>query len=197
MGLRVGVGDPTRHVLRMHLRFAHETEHWHSARQSARVSVTGLLRTLAEVNRAAIQAWRRSGFQSALGKLQLFQAGGQTHRRWIARTATRIVVHSDVNFSIQECARREHHGSCLKANSRLGDRTRHALVHTVGADHQIFYRLLKQPQVWLVFQHTTNRGLVQNAISLCAGGSHCRAFGTVQNSKLNARFISRQSHRAA
>jgi hypothetical protein len=91
---------------------------------------------------------------------------------------------------VQEGARGQHHGPGPEADAYLRDRAH----HPVALHHQVIDRLLKQPQVGLVFQHASYRGLVQHPIGLGSGGTHGRPFGAVQDAKLDARFVSGQGH---
>ena len=103
------------------------------------------------------------------------------------------MAESDVDLSIQKSARGKHHGCRTKLYARL----RNGAHHPIALDHQVFYRLLKQPQIRLVFQHATNGGLVQKAVGLGARCANGRPFGTVQNTKLNTALVCRQSHSPA
>ena len=103
------------------------------------------------------------------------------------------MAESDVDLSIQEGARGKHHGCRAKLYARLGN----GAHHPIALDHQVLYRLLKERQVRLVFQHATNGGLVQNTVGLGARCANCRAFGTVQNTKLDTTLVRRQTHGAA
>ena len=104
-----------------------------------------------------------------------------------------MVIQADVDFSVEKRPRRQHHGARPKLDADLRDRADDALA----LDQQVIDGLLKQPQVRLVFQHAADRGLVQNAIRLGAGGPHRRAFGAVQNAELDAALVGGQRHRAA
>ena len=87
VGAFVGVGNPTRHLRRVHRHLAHEAEHGHGRVVSAFHAIARLALTLAEVNRAAIQARRCAGLQAALRQFQLFQARTQGDCGWVARSA--------------------------------------------------------------------------------------------------------------
>ena len=109
VGALVGVRNPTRHVLRVHGRTAHEAKHRHLAQHTSRRcaggrlvgnTVTWLFGALAEVNGASVDAWWRAGFQTALWELQFFQTRRQTDGRWVARAAARVVVQPNVNLAV-------------------------------------------------------------------------------------------------
>ena len=103
------------------------------------------------------------------------------------------MAESYVDLSIQESARGKHHGCRTKLYARL----RNGAHHPIALNHQVFYRLLEQPQIRLVFQHRTNGGLVQNAVCLSAGCANGRPFGTVQNTKLDTTLVCGQGHGTA
>ena len=63
-------------------------------------AIAGLFYALAEVNRAAINARGRAGFESALCQLEFFESGRQAHGRRVTRAATRVVVQADVNLAV-------------------------------------------------------------------------------------------------
>ena len=67
VGLRVGVGNPARHLARVHRRVAAHGHHGYRR-------VAGLLFQHGKINRAPVDARRRAGFQTALRQVQLFQA---------------------------------------------------------------------------------------------------------------------------
>ncbi len=64
-------------------------------------------------------------------------------------------------------------------------------------EHQIIHRLLEQREVGLVFQPLANRRLVQQPVGLRTGGAHRRTLGRIQRTKLDARLVGGQRHRAA
>ena len=146
----------------------------------------------AEIDRAAIDARWGAGFQPPLRQLQFFQARTQAHRWRVTRAARRVIVQADMDLAIQERARRQHHRGAAKPDPDL----RHRTHHPVTLDHQIIHRLLEQPQVGLVFQPTANGGLVQNPVGLGAGGAHRRALGRIENTELDAAFVSGRRHGA-
>ena len=196
-----GVGDPTRHLARVHVGAAHEAEHRHrtcghapfGGQVSAHHAVAGLFLAAAEVNAAPIQSRWRAGFQPAVGQLEFFEPRRQTHRWRVAGTATGVVVHAHMDLAVQKRAGGQHHRARSEANTNL----RHSAHHAITFDHQVVHGLLKKPQFGLVFQAFADGGFVQNAVSLGAGGAHGRAFGSVEDAKLNARLIGGQGHGAA
>ena len=74
---------------------------------------------------------------------------------------------------------------------------RYSAHHPITLDHQVIDRLLKQPEVGLVFEHAADGGFVQNTVGLRPRGAHRRAFGAVQNTELDTALVSGQRHGAA
>ena len=194
VGALVGVGDPARHLARVHLGPAHEAEHRYGlvGGVGAGHAVTGLLGALRVVDAAPVDARWGTGFQAALGQLELFEAGGQTQSRRITGPTGGVVVQTDVDLAVQKCASGEHHGAAAKAHAHLGDGT----DHPVALDHQVVHRLLKKPQIRLVLQHAADGGFVQDAIGLCTRGAHGRALAAVEDAELDATFVGGQGHGA-
>ena len=64
--LAIGVRNPARHLLWMLLNVAHEAEHRRISSHASRHTVARLFNTLGKVDRAPIQARRRSGFEPTL-----------------------------------------------------------------------------------------------------------------------------------
>ena len=171
VGALVGMGNPARHLRRVLLGAPHEAEHRHHRAHAASHAITGLLHAFAEVNRPAIQAWRCASFEAALRQFQLFEARTQGHGRRVTGAPGGVVVHADVDLAVQEGPRRQHHGAGTETNAHLC----HGPDHTVTFHHQVVHRLLKQPQIRLVFQAVANRRLVQNAVGLGPRGAHRRS----------------------
>ena len=92
VGAFVGVGDPARHLLRVHVQPTHETEDRHGGAHAAGHAVAGLCLAFAEVNAAAIQPGWRAGFQAALRQLQFLKPCTQRNRRWVPCPARRVVA---------------------------------------------------------------------------------------------------------
>ena len=186
----VGVRDPARHLLGVHRPMPHKAEH--RLHRIAR-----LLQALRKIYAAPIYTRGRAGFQATLRQLELLQPGGQAHRGRIASAASRIVVQAHMDFSVQKRTGRQHHGVAAKLNPHLRHRTHHTLAGTGGLHHQVVHRLLKQPQIRLVFQHAPDSGFIQNAVGLRAGGPNRRSLGAVEGAKLNTALVRGQSHGTA
>ena len=72
VGAFIGMGDPARHLLGVHVCATHITKDGHVGRHSTKHTVSRLLHALAKVNRAPIDSWGRTGFKTALRQLQFF-----------------------------------------------------------------------------------------------------------------------------
>ena len=168
MGFLVGVRDVARHLLRMLCRIAHKREdrHW---------VITVLLRQHAEINGARINTRRRAGFQAADAQRQLAQTARQWDRRRIASTAAAVVIQTNMNFTVKEGTHGQHHGFGAEFEAHLGHGAHDAIV----LNDKIFNRLLEDHQVRLVLQRGTYCLTIKHAVSLSAGGAHCRSFAGV------------------
>ena len=81
----------------------------------------------------------------------------------------------------------------MKAQPHLGNDA----LDLVILDNQVIAGLLKYPQVGLVFQNLTYRGLVQHAIGLGAGGAHGWSLTAVEDTELDAAEVGGGGHGAA
>ena len=66
MGALIGMGDPARHLLGVHICATHIAKDGHVSRHAAGHAIARLLDALAKVNRAAIDSGGRAGFETAL-----------------------------------------------------------------------------------------------------------------------------------
>ena len=187
----IGVGDPARHLLRVHAGSAQKAEHRHPLPHPTGHAVARLFGAAAEVNAAPIDARRRAGLEPALRQLQLLQPCRQADGRRITSASGCVVVQADMDLAVQKSARREHHGTTAKAYADLGHGTDYALTF----HHQIVDRLLEQPQIGLILQPATDRRLVQNTVRLRPRGPHRRPLAGVEDAKLNAALVGRNRHR--
>jgi hypothetical protein len=80
-----------------------------------------------------------------------------------------------MNFTIQECPNGQHNGFSAELKPHLGNSTNDAIV----LNDKIFNRLLEDHQVRLVLQRGTYCLTIKHAVSLGAGGAHCRSFAGV------------------
>ena len=193
MRLRIGMRDPAGQLRRVLAGAAHETEHRQLRTHAAGHTVARLFLAAREVDAAAVNAGRRTGFEPPLWQLQLFEPRTQTPRSRVTRATGPVMIQAHMDLAVQKSPGGEHHGFGAKRDADL----RHRAHNPVAFQQQIIHRLLKQAQVGLVFQHAPDRGLVQNPVGLGAGGAHSRAFAGIENTKLDARLVGSQSHRAA
>ena len=184
---RIGVRDPARHLPWVLFGAAQKTEHRH------RVQVARLFLQLAEIDAAAVDAWRRAGLEPALRELELLQASRKAHCRRVTGAAGAVVLQAHVDAAIQKGARGQHHSPRPEAHAHLRDGTHHA----VAFQHQVINGLLEEPQDGLVLQPVPNGRLVEDAISLCPCRAHGRALAAVEDAELDAGFVGRRGHGTA
>ena len=161
----VGVRDVAGHLARMHCPIAHKAEHGSGV-------VAGLDAELCEVNRFAVDAWRRTGFQAALRQLHFFKPSAQCCGRRIACTPGGVVLQADMDEARQKCARSQHNRCRLKRHAHLRSHARHSL----SGDADVIHRLLKQGQARLILDARTDGSAVQDAVVLGASRANRRAF---------------------
>ena len=178
---------PARHLPRMLLDATQKREN------RDRIQVARLFFELRIIDRPPVDTRWRARLEPALRQFQFFQTARKRNSRRIAGPATRVVVQPNVNFSVEERPRGQHHGTRAKTDANLRNRA----DNTLALDDQIVDRLLKQPQIRLVLQPMSDRLFVEQAISLRPRGTHSRPFGRVQNPELNATFIGCSRHGAA
>ena len=103
-GVRLGVGmrHPARHLLRVRHRVAHKAEYRHGFVRcvAAGHAVARLLAAQGKIDAAPVYARWCASFQAALRQLQLFQAGRQRHRWWIACPARLVVLQADMDAAV-------------------------------------------------------------------------------------------------
>ena len=169
VGAGVGVRDPARHLARMHVCAAKKGEH------RGRI-VAGLLRERRKINRGAVEARWRAGFETTLGEFQFFEARAERFGRRVARAPGFVMVEANVDQARQKGACRQHHGAALESDAKLGHGTGDALLAADSLDQQVIASLLEQREIGLVFEPGADRLFVQHAVGLGAGGAHRRAF---------------------
>jgi len=183
VGARGGVGDPARHLARVVLDPAQERHH--RQRVVARLHLHHRV-----VQGAAVDARRRAGLQSFDHERPLAQARGQGHRRRIAHAPGGVGGLADVDLAGQEGAGGQHHRPGMKAQPGLGQ----CAAHGVALDQQVVHRRLEHLQVGLGLDHAPDRGAVQRAVGLAAGGAHRRALGGVERAPLDAGQVGGAGH---
>ena len=98
-----------------------------------------------------------------------------------------------MDLAVEKSACGQDHCPSPKANAHL----RYSPHHTVALKHEVVHRLLKQPEPGLVFQAAANGGLVQHAVGLGPGRTHCGALAGVENPELDAALVGGQRHGTA
>ena len=168
VGFLVSVGDIARYLARMLIRGSHEREDRHRV-------IAMLLRQHAEIDGARVNTRRSTGFQTTYAQRQFTQTTRQRDRRRIAGAAAAVVVQTNMNFAVKEGPDGQHYRFSAEFEAHLGDGAHDAIVF----DNQIFNRLLEDHQVRLVLQRGTYCLTIKHAVSLGAGGAHCRSFAGV------------------
>src|ERR1039458_5313363 len=186
VGASVGVGNPTRQLLRMHVTAAHIGKH-------GRWIVARLLLHRRKIDRAAVDARRRAGFQAAYRKLQFAQPRSEANRGRVARPARLVIDHADVDQAGKKSASGQDHGTPGEADTQL----RHHAAYPVALEREIVHRLLEQSEVGLIFQTCTDRLLVQQAVGLSAGSAHRGALARIEYAELDASLIRGDRHGSA
>ena len=126
-------------------------------------------------------------------QLQLLEACRQADRWRIASSPGLVVVEPHVNAAVEESPRGQHDGAGTECDPDLRDGADHA----VAFDHQIIDSLLKQGEIRLILESAPDRRLVEHAIGLGTGCTHCRALARIEHPELNAAFVRRNRHGAA
>ena len=185
---RIGVGDPARHLPRVLTGLPEKTEHRH------RVQVARLLGQTGKVDRAPIDARRRTRLQPPLWQLQRLQPGRQGDGWRVSRAAGAVVLQADVDAPVQKGAGCQNHRLAAKPNASLRHRACHPVAMPVALHRQVVHRLLEQPQVRLVLQPPADGCLVEDAVCLGAGGTHRRPLAAVEDAELDAGLVGGCGH---
>jgi len=155
--------------------------------------VAGLFFHDREIDGLAVDARRRTGLESSDRKLQFAQPVRQADGGRVTRAAGRVVLQADMDESIQEGASGQHDSRRFEAQPNLG----HDASHAVTFDGDVVDCLLKQCQVWLVFEAATDRCLVEHAVRLSTRRAHGRPLARIQDTELDAALVRGLGHRAA
>ena len=155
-----------------------------------RVTVARLHVEPTEVDRSAIEARGRSCLEPALRKVQLLEPCTERECGRIAGASGRVMTEPDVNQTVQKSAGGDDDRPCPEPNAELRDRTDHAIAF----HQQIVDRLLKEPEIRLVFEAGSNGLPVEHPVSLGPGGADGRSLTRVEDAELDACFIGGGSH---
>src|SRR5690606_25590759 len=115
------------------------------------------------------------------------------NRGRITSATTRIIIQTNMNQSVKECTSGEYNRPSAKLETDLRNRS----DDPVPFQHQVFNRLLENHQIGLVLQNLANRASIKRPIGLSSGSAYSRAFGSVQNAKLDSRLVCGQGHGSA
>ncbi len=98
-----------------------------------------------------------------------------------------------MDFAGQKRAGGQYNGACFKLHAHRGNHAADAFA----IKRYVFDGLLEKLQIFLVFQHFTDGGFIQDAVRLRARGTNRRAFAGVQAAELDTGFVGGQRHCAA
>ena len=91
------------------------------------------------VDRATIDARRRTGFETTDRELKFAQPGAEGLRRRIASPTASMLRKTDMDFPGEECPGGKHDGARFEADTHLGDDT----DGSVAFNNQVVGRLLE------------------------------------------------------
>src|SRR5690606_20449061 len=111
----------------------------------------------------------------------------------IAGTTTGVIVQANVDPAAEKGAGGQHNAGCEETLTHLRDDTFDALA----ANDQIVDRLLEYAESGLVFEHASNRGLVQQTVGLGTRGAHSRTLAGIEHTELDAGLVGGPRHGAA
>ena len=162
----------------------------HKRKDRNRVRIARLDLQAAEIDRASVEAGRRACLEAGLRQCHFTQSHAQRLCRRIACPARFIVLQTNVNAAVQECARRKDNRFPVECNSQLGYGARDPIV----LQQQIIHRLLEDRQIGLILEACANRLLVEEPICLGTGGSNGGSLARIENAELYARLIGGRGH---
>jgi len=147
----------------------------------------------AEIDAAAIDARRCTGFQAAHRQVQFAQPCCKRHRRRVAHAPGLEVFQAYVHQPGQKRAGGQHHRAAAEHDAELGLDADDA----IAVEQQVVNRLLENREIGLVFEALADCRLVQHSIGLRTGGAYRRTLGGIEGAKLDAGFVGGQCHRTA
>ena len=155
-----------------------------------RLRIARLLLQPAVVDRAAVDARRRSRLEPSALKAQPLQTGRQPGGRPLAHTAAAELALAHVNDAVQEGAVRQDH---TRRIVRLAELRAHPLHATVFDEH-LGDRVGPHPQVRDRLQLAPHGLRVTLAVALGARPPDGRPLAPVEHPELNARLIGHAAH---
>jgi hypothetical protein len=186
VGSLVRMRNPAGELPRVHFTSAHE-------RKDGLRLVARLLLHDTQVDGSRIQARGRSGLKPADGQTDVTQAMREAHGRRLAGPPRLVVAQPDMDLPGEKGTGRHHYRSSTKPHAALRSKADGA----VALEEHVFDGLLKQLQVRLIFQPATNGLTVENAVRLGARSANRGTLRGVENTELDARFVSGKGHRSA
>ena len=128
MRLRVGMRDPAGQLRRVLAGAAHETEHRQLRTHAAGHTVARLFLAAREVDAAAVNAGRRTGFEPPLWQLQLFEPRTQTPCSGVARATGAVMIQAHMDLAVQKSPGGQHHRLGAKRDANLRHRAHDAVT---------------------------------------------------------------------
>ncbi len=145
---------------------------------------------LRKIDGAPIQTSRGSRFEAFKLKAEFNKSIGNRSDCSFPRPAPFCFRFAGVHHRLQERSRCENHGWC--AVNRLPADTHPLNLAVLHKD--IFDHFLNQCQILLIFHAVLHQKLIRFFVGLCARRVHRRAFGTVEQTKLNPGFVDHTPH---
>ncbi len=155
--------------------------------------IAGLFFAFRKVDASSVDAGRRSCFQSAELEAEAFEAGGKTHRRFVAASSAGKIRLADVEKPSHKRSRRDDNSARLIRNSLLG---RYADNFALFDEKRFRGALLDfemRSSLKAVFHFLG----VGRSIGLGAGGADGRSFRGVEHPELDAPPVGDFSHQPA
>ena len=177
----------------MHGHRSHVAEHRQLRIQATGHAVTRLCLKPAVIDAATIQTRRRAGLEAALRQLQFLEPRRQRYCGRIAGATGLVVVQAHMDTAIKKSTGSQYHGATAEADTNFS----HGSGNAITFHHQIGHGLLEQREMRLVFQHATDRSLVQRTVGLGARGAYGRALAGIERAELDACFVRGQCHGTA
>ena len=134
------------------------------------------------VNRAAVDAHRRTGFHTIRSETKVAQLLGKAVHGGFGYAATFYHSTADVHQAIEESAIGEHHGTGSETCPLASYYTADAAIFV---NYQLIYTALPDVQVGGMFECVAPHLGILGAIALCTRTPHCRAFRAVEHTELN------------
>ena len=155
--------------------------------------VAGLFEHRSEIERLAIEPRWRASLEASDPKRQLTQALGQACRRRIANTTTGFFDVTHQHAAGEKGARRQHNS----AGPDLLPLCRNYARNAIAFQDQVVNRVFCHRQARLILEQAPNCPPVKLSVRLRPGCTNRRTPAGVKRSKLDARLVDRNGHRAA